>query len=175
MKSPRRSSRRSKAWGASTPAPWWRRRAPRRPRPSSGGPRRAAPRAGHPSQAQGKSAATPDGEVRYTAPSVVFAGRLEAGGFQPVEAYDVVIANLDRTLTRRPPPADPLEALAAFPDGLTTAEVAVIVAAPLQAPDLTATEQVLIGHAHRIPAGSDALWYAADGRLRRRANQVTVT
>jgi hypothetical protein len=30
--------------------------------------------------------------------------RLEAGGFQPVEANDLVIANLDPTLERRPPP-----------------------------------------------------------------------
>jgi hypothetical protein len=50
-----------------------------------------------------------DGElVRYTAPSVVFeleGRRLEGGGFQPIEAYDVLIANLDPTLERTPPPA----------------------------------------------------------------------
>ena len=54
--------------------------------------------AGSPTEFQGKSANT-DGAVRYTAPSLVFAHRdgrtLEAGGYQPVEAYDVVIANLD--------------------------------------------------------------------------------
>ncbi|MDP9293202.1 MAG: DsbA family protein, partial [Actinomycetota bacterium] len=52
---------------------------------------------GGPTHFQGKAAQT-DGPVRYTAPSLVFeAGgrRLEAGGFQPVEAYDVLIANLD--------------------------------------------------------------------------------
>src|SRR5262245_35129028 len=45
---------------------------------------------GSPSELQGKTAQS-DGPVRYTAPSVVFAldgRRLEAGGFQPVEAYD---------------------------------------------------------------------------------------
>ena len=48
--------------------------------------------AGSPTEFQGKAADT-DGAVRYTAPSLVFTtedGRsLEAGGFQPLEAYDV--------------------------------------------------------------------------------------
>src|SRR5215207_7529142 len=60
---------------------------------------------GKPTEAQGKAAQT-DGPVRYTAPSLVFSagGRtLEAGGFQPVEAYDVLLANLDPTLRRTPP------------------------------------------------------------------------
>ena len=46
---------------------------------------------GTPTEAQGKAAQT-DGAVRYTAPSLIFSreGRqLEAGGFQPIEAYDV--------------------------------------------------------------------------------------
>ena len=58
--------------------------------------------AGSPTEFQGK-AGNSDGSVRYTAPSVVFettAGRLEAGGFQLVEAYDVLVANLDPTLER---------------------------------------------------------------------------
>jgi hypothetical protein len=63
--------------------------------------------------------------VRYTAPSLVFDGpagqKLETGGFQPIEAYDVVIANLDPTLERRPPANDPVEVLSAFPYALTTA------------------------------------------------------
>jgi len=33
--------------------------------------------------------------------------RLEAGGFQPVEAYDVVVANLDPTLSREAAPDMP--------------------------------------------------------------------
>lgn len=57
--------------------------------------------------------------MRYTAPSLVFDGpdgqKLETGGFQPIEAYDVVIANLDPTLERRPPANDPVEVLSAFP------------------------------------------------------------
>src|SRR4051812_7283883 len=58
---------------------------------------------GGPTHFQGK-AANSDGAVRFTAPSVVFethdGRRLEAGGFQPVEADDGLIANLDP----RPPP-----------------------------------------------------------------------
>ena len=53
--------------------------------------------AGSPTEFQGKAAVS-DGQVRYTAPSLVFERnglRLEAGGFQPIEAYDVVVANLD--------------------------------------------------------------------------------
>ena len=56
---------------------------------------RAAARtaAGGPTEAQGRSANS-DGAVRFTAPSVVFetedGRRLEAGGFQPLEAYDVL-------------------------------------------------------------------------------------
>ena len=62
--------------------------------------------AGTPTEFQGRAANT-DGAVRYTAPSLVFDGpdgqRLEAGGFQPIEAYDVVVANLEPTLERRAP------------------------------------------------------------------------
>ncbi|MGZ9034148.1 MAG: hypothetical protein ACXW25_07015 [Rhodospirillales bacterium] len=57
--------------------------------------------------------------MRYTAPSLVFDGpdgqKLEAGGFQPIEAYDVVIANLDPTLERRPPANDPVESAERLP------------------------------------------------------------
>jgi 2-hydroxychromene-2-carboxylate isomerase len=116
---------------------------------------------------QGKAATTPEGEVRFTAPSVVFStadGRsLEAGGFQPVEAYDVCVANLDRTLERRRNAEDAAEVLRAFPDGLTTAEVTAVMTPPLKDPDRDAVEDALIaavagGAAERRPFGNDALW-----------------
>ena len=105
--------------------------------------------AGGPTEFQGSSATTPDGEVRFTAPSLVFEaddGRsLEVGGFQPIEAYDVAIANLDRTLERRAAaPTTPPRCSPAFPDGLTTAEVAAVMAPHLHAPDLDAAEDALI-------------------------------
>src|SRR3954468_22761052 len=62
---------------------------------------RARQAEGTPTEFQGK-ATDRGGAVRYTAPSLIFRGeggdRLEAGGFQPIEAYDVLIANLDPTL-----------------------------------------------------------------------------
>jgi 2-hydroxychromene-2-carboxylate isomerase len=123
---------------------------------------------GSPTHFQGKAAQT-DGLVRYTAPSLIFTRgdrRLEAGGFQPVEAYDVVVANLDPTLARRPAPEDPLEAVEAFPDGLVTAEIAAIMTAGNDAPDPEATEYALIEHVaegrvRRTGLGDGALWQPA--------------
>jgi protein-disulfide isomerase-like protein with CxxC motif len=129
---------------------------------------RARTAAGSATEFQGRSANS-DGAVRYTAPSLVFEAadgrRLEAGGFQPIEAYDVLIANLDRALERREPAEDPVEVLAAFPYPLTTAEVAAVMTEHLGVPDLTATEAALIGavgehRAVRQAAGDSSLWAA---------------
>jgi protein-disulfide isomerase-like protein with CxxC motif len=130
---------------------------------------RAAARtaAGSPTEAQGRSANT-DGAVRYTAPSWRFEDaegrRLEAGGFQPLEAYDVCLANLDPTLERRPRAQDPVEVVAAMPYPPTTREVAACMAPHLTAPDDDATEALLIsaageGRVRREPVGSGALWH----------------
>jgi len=124
--------------------------------------------AGSATELQGK-AANSDGLVRYTAPSLVVEGngmRLEAGGFQPVEAYDVVVANIDPSLERRQPPEDPRELLAYFPDGLTTQEVAALLTHGNDAPDRAAAEAALLalvgdGDAVREPLGDDALWLPA--------------
>jgi 2-hydroxychromene-2-carboxylate isomerase len=121
--------------------------------------------AGSATEFQGKAAAT-DGPVRYTAPSIIFEQdrtRLEAGGFQPVEAYDVVIANLDPTLHRQPPPETPEPLLERFPLGLTTQEVAACLAQGNEPPDRPAAESALLelvadGKARRSPLGDDAIW-----------------
>jgi len=126
---------------------------------------RARTAAGSPTEFQGRAANT-DGAVRYTAPSLVLScdgRRLEAGGFQPVEAYDVVIANLDPTLTRREPATDPAELLAAFAYPLASAEVAAAMTAHLGVPDLVAAERALIravgdGTVVRTAAGNSSLW-----------------
>lgn len=124
---------------------------------------------GGPTDFQGKARQT-DGPVRYSAPSLVFhneAGlRLEAGGFQTIEAYDVLIANLDPTLERQAPPEEPIDALRRFPDGLVTAEVAAILAQNNQAPDRDAAERALIeltgaGQLRREALADDALWRLA--------------
>jgi hypothetical protein len=91
---------------------------------------------------------------------------VEAGGFQPVEAYDVLIANLDCGLERNAPAQSPLEALEQFPDGLVTGEVAAIMAPNNVAPDRDAAERALIellgeGAARRTALGDDALWQKA--------------
>jgi hypothetical protein len=106
--------------------------------------------------------------VRFTAPSVVFERdgvRLVAGGFQPVEAYDVLVANLDPTLDREPPPDGPEPLLRFFPEGLTTQEVALLLTKGNDRTDRAAAEAALIGllgegRAAREPLGDDALWSA---------------
>ncbi len=124
--------------------------------------------AGSATELQGK-AGDSDGGVRYTAPSLLFetsdGRRLEAGGFQPVEAYDVVIANLEPTLERQAPPEDPGPLLEYFDFGLTTQEVAAVMARGNDRPDRLAAETALIelvadGRAERYALGDDALWSA---------------
>jgi predicted DsbA family dithiol-disulfide isomerase len=124
--------------------------------------------AGSAAELQGKTATT-DGPVRFTAPSVVFSSNgtsLVAGGFQPVEAYDILVANLDPTLERRAAPDTPEPLLEWFPGGLTTQEVAALMTRGNDAPDRRAAEAALIelvadGRATRTPMGDDALWRAA--------------
>jgi predicted DsbA family dithiol-disulfide isomerase len=123
---------------------------------------------GSAAELQGKTAAS-DGPVRFTAPSIVFRSNgtaLVAGGFQPVEAYDVLIANLDPNLARREPPETPEPLLERFEDGLTTQEVALLMTRSNDAPDRQAAETALLeliadGRATREPLGDDALWKAA--------------
>jgi protein-disulfide isomerase-like protein with CxxC motif len=124
---------------------------------------------GGPTDFQGKARQT-DGPVRYSAPSLVFHNetglRLEAGGFQSIEAYDVLIANLDPTLERQAPPEEAIDALRAFPDGLVTAEVAAILTQNNQLPDRDAAERALIelagaGAVRREALADDALWRLA--------------
>jgi 2-hydroxychromene-2-carboxylate isomerase len=122
--------------------------------------------AGSAAEAQGKTS-TSDGPVRFTAPSIVFeldGRRLVAGGWQPPLAYDVLLANLEPTLERTPPPTTPEPLLEYFSDGLTTAEVAALLAdGPDPIPDLNAAERTLLdlgaqGNVVRVPLGQDAVW-----------------
>ena len=121
---------------------------------------------GTPAEAQGKTASS-DGEVRFTAPSVVFRNGdqvVVAGGWQPLLSYDTVLANLDPALERVQPPEDPEPVLEYFREGLTTAEVAQLLADgsdPI--PDLAAAASALEalvaqGKATKTPLGTDALW-----------------
>uniref|UniRef100_A0A6J6A1G6 Unannotated protein n=1 Tax=freshwater metagenome TaxID=449393 RepID=A0A6J6A1G6_9ZZZZ len=129
---------------------------------------RARQAAGGPTEAQGKSASS-DGPVRFTAPSLIFTApddrSLEAGGFQPIEAYDVVLANLDPALSRRPAAESASDVLGYFSQPLTTAEVAAVMAQPNQPVSRDAAlaelnDLALSGQAAREPLGDDALWRA---------------
>ena len=124
---------------------------------------------GGPTDFQGKARQT-DGPVRYSAPSLVFENesgqRLEGGGFQTIEAYDVLIANLDTTLERHDPPEQAIDALGAFAEGLVTQELAAIMAQNNQLPDRDAAERALIellgaGRVRREALADDALWSLA--------------
>lgn len=111
---------------------------------------------------------TSDGPVRYTAPSVIFehpdGRRAEVGGFQPFEAYDTALANLEPGLVRRPAPADGRDVVSESRIGVTTAEVASILRpTDLEDSDPEATRQNLVaaageGAISSVPAGDDALW-----------------
>jgi protein-disulfide isomerase-like protein with CxxC motif len=85
---------------------------------------------GTPAHAQEKTASA-DGRVRFTAPSVVFRRGEQsavAGGWQPLLAYDTLLANFAPELERVPPPESPAPLLEFFSEGLTTAEVALLLA-----------------------------------------------
>jgi hypothetical protein len=127
---------------------------------------------GGPTEFQGK-AANSDGKVRFTAPSLLIetaGGRsLEVGGFQPLEAYDVAIANLDTSLERRGPATDPADVVARFPYALVTREISTCMADGLFPADDAAAEDELLelvaaGGVHAEPLGDGTLWRAAGAR-----------
>jgi hypothetical protein len=125
--------------------------------------------AGTPAEAQAKTT-TSDGAVRFTAPSIVFRRGGEtafAGGWQPLLSYDTVLANFAPDLERVAPPDSPEPLLDFFPGGLTTAEVALLLAYGSDpVPDRAAAEVLLgelaaSGHAMREASGRDAVWSRA--------------
>jgi predicted DsbA family dithiol-disulfide isomerase len=98
----------------------------------------------------------PPHERRYTAPSYeLTTGHASASlpGFNPVEAYEAAIANLDPGLTRRPPPQTVSELLEWADAPLATAEVVQI----MQQPEAEVRAQ-LATSAVATPAGADMYW-----------------
>lgn len=124
--------------------------------------------AGSPAHLQGKTASY-GGPERFTAPTLVLerdGARLVAGGWQTIEAYDVLVANLDPSLRREPAPDDPEPILRRYPGGLVTREVTALLTRGNDAPDPAAAEGALLGlvaegRATREQLGNDALWRAA--------------
>jgi len=101
--------------------------------------------AGSAASLQGKTANT-DGEERYTATSLIFERgdqKLVAGGWQPLAAYDVLVANLDPMLDCRHGAGDPADVLRELPYGLATREVALALAAHNDEPDDEAVAEAL--------------------------------
>jgi predicted DsbA family dithiol-disulfide isomerase len=96
----------------------------------------------------------PASERRYSAPSYEIAG-ISIPGYNPVEAYETAIANLDPTLSRRAKPASVSELLAWAPEPLATAEIVLI----MQEPEAVVRAALSQG-ATPIPAGADFYWTA---------------
>jgi DSBA-like thioredoxin domain len=98
----------------------------------------------------------PAGERRYTAPSYELrngSASVCLPGFNPVEAYEAAIANLDPDLVRRPPPQSATELLEWADAPLATAEIVHIV----QRPEAEVRAQ-LARSAVATPAGADTYW-----------------
>lgn len=104
--------------------------------------------------------AGPDGGRRYTCPTLVLSaedGRsIEAPGFQPVEAYEVAIANLAPDLERRPDPTSVREVLEWADGPLATMEVAAV-----RNLDVEATRRELADTATFTAVGRDGYWSLA--------------
>jgi predicted DsbA family dithiol-disulfide isomerase len=107
-----------------------------------------------------------DGPERHTAPTLIMRtadGRTAVvPGFQPFEAADVAVINLEPRLQRLAPP-NLIDLLRAYPGGLTSQEVARVLADTTTPPDRAAaetalTELVAAGRARRCALGDDALW-----------------
>jgi 2-hydroxychromene-2-carboxylate isomerase len=102
----------------------------------------------------------PPDERRYTAPSYEL--RRDDGvsfaipGFNPIEAYEAAIANLEPNLPRRPAPESVSEVLAWADEPLATAEIALIAALPIEK-----AREELAAVAEPQPAGADCYWAAA--------------
>jgi protein-disulfide isomerase-like protein with CxxC motif len=110
--------------------------------------------------------ANSDGVERHTAPTLMFSaadGRTAiVPGFQPFEAYDVALLNLEPRLVRLPVPAVG-ELLGVYPGGLTSQEIARVLADTTSPVDRGAAELALThlaahGQASRTAIGDDALW-----------------
>lgn len=96
---------------------------------------------------------------RYSAPSYELKrpdGAHTVPGFNPLSTYEIVLANLARTIERKAPPADVTELLTWAGVPLATAEVATIMRI-----DRDDARELLQAAATERPAGADAYWSLA--------------
>ncbi len=104
----------------------------------------------------------PQSQRRYTAPSYEISDAqqdrtVSIPGFNPIEAYEVAIANLAPNLVRRPPPTEILELLKWADEPLATAEVAAVARL-----DHESARAALAKVARPLAAGADCYWEAID-------------
>jgi predicted DsbA family dithiol-disulfide isomerase len=94
----------------------------------------------------------PPQERRYTAPTYLIGG-IAVPGFNPIEAYEIAIANADPHLPRRPPPASAQEVLSWAEEPLATAEIALIMQTDIE------SARAALGEVGRFEAaGADGYW-----------------
>ena len=94
----------------------------------------------------------PRHERRYTAPSYLIDG-VAVPGLNPVETYEVVVANAAPDLPRRPTPSSAQEVLEWAPEPLATAEIARIMQTSI------ADARAALQEVGRFePAGADGYW-----------------
>jgi hypothetical protein len=114
--------------------------------------------------------AGPAEERRYTCPSLVFHrdGRepMVAAGFQPLAAYEVLLANLAPELVRRPDPESVTEVLAWAGEPLAAVEVAAVMDVSRE----QAEEQLALA-----AADDGGLWALSDRRFGRDAEEPAKT
>ncbi len=129
---------------------------------------RARARTPRPEAVALRRTANSDGAERYTAPTLILAasggGTAVVPGFQPFEAVEVALINLEPRLVRLPVPALS-DLLAAYPGGLTSQEVARVLADTTAPVDRLGAEEALTrlaarGAARRTAVADDALWTA---------------
>lgn len=105
-----------------------------------------------------KLAEGPEGELRYTAPSLVFSRgdgvSIDVPGFQPAQAYEVAVANLAPDLPRRDPPAAAADVLAWAPIPLATQEIATVMGVERE----ETVAALLAAGARAEAAGTDRFW-----------------
>jgi 2-hydroxychromene-2-carboxylate isomerase len=104
----------------------------------------------------------PDHERRYTCPSLELevdgdGASLSLPGFQPVEAYEVAIANLAPGLGRRSAPGSVGEVLEWAPFPLASAEVAAVCGIAME----DAHVELAAAGARFEPVGADGYWSSA--------------